>query len=93
MLKVLNIEALNERAKEPRKNAYGKIRGPVVRAKNIVKILERDNYQCVECGSKVNLTIDHTKGRKLAKHNNEQKNKIDKCQTLCEECHMKKNKK
>lgn len=63
------------------KNTYKK-------CKNIIKILERDNYSCQKCGCKTNLTIHHPDGRKFARYNNYQKYKPDKCITLCKECHL-----
>ncbi len=92
MLKILNIDALKEKAKE---SIYKPNRNPkntIVRARKIIKILERDDFQCVECGHKKDLTIDHINGRKFAKHDNAQKYKLDECRTLCRVCHMEKNK-
>lgn len=45
------------------------------------KIIHRDNYRCLRCGSKNNLTIDHIipVSRKGDKSNNN-------LQTLCEKC-------
>ena len=86
-LLTLNIPYLKEKAKE-----HG-IKSTVVRARRIIKILERDNYKCVKCNSKDNLTIDHINGRKFAKHDNQQKYRVDKCQVLCVDCHLLKNQK
>ena len=91
MLKVLNIEALKEKAKEPRNKPNGNPKNAVVRARKIMRILRRDKFQCVKCGCKDKLTIDHIDGRKFARHDNAQKYKLGKCQTLCKKCHMEKN--
>jgi 5-methylcytosine-specific restriction endonuclease McrA len=88
-LSTLDISYLILRAnsKKPNNNGNGSRR----RAKKILAILKRDGMRCVECGSGENLTIEHPGGRKFAKHENHQKYKIDKCITLCSDCHMKRN--
>ena len=63
------------------------------RARNKLRILIRDNLSCVDCGSTEHLTIDHeepkpnTKQRSAVSYS--QNNKL---QTLCVDCHLKKNK-
>jgi 5-methylcytosine-specific restriction endonuclease McrA len=84
-LQTLNIEYLKNKALILSRSC------PVRRARRIIKILERDNYKCIKCGSKDNLTIDHPEGRKFAKYDNHQKYNPSKCVTLCEKCHIKKN--
>ena len=44
-------------------------------------VLERDNNQCVKCGSAENLVLHHIDGND--KHNN-----IDNLVTLCSNCHL-----
>lgn len=83
----LNISYLKEKAKGD------KTKSVVIRARNILTILERNNYECIKCRSKDNLTIEHPFGRKFAKHDNHQKYKPDKCTVLCVDCHLAKNNK
>lgn len=91
-LKVLNIEEIREKVKNRQRNSRTKkFKSTTARAIKIFKILNRDNFECTICKSKDNLTIDHIEGRKFAKHNNAQKYCLNKCITLCKECHMKKN--
>jgi len=45
------------------------------------KVMARDNYQCVKCGSKLNLNMHHKT------YKNEPKEKIEDLVMLCEECH------
>jgi len=90
-LAVLDIEYLKKLDESDARCPCGTIKNSVHRARNILKILERDNYQCVRCNSKLNLTIDHTHGRKFAKHNNAQKYKLSECRTICERCHVERN--
>lgn len=93
-LLVLNIDKLNQLASlkgKAAKTPGNHLKNSVLRARNILKILRRDNFRCVECGSDYRLTIDHTDGRKFAKHDNAQKYRLNKCRTLCELCHMIKN--
>jgi DNA-directed RNA polymerase subunit RPC12/RpoP len=65
------------------------------RAKAKLRILAKDSYKCVSCGSPDNLTIDHMRypkdrrmTRQLAKDF-----PVDECQTLCAFCHKEKNRK
>jgi 5-methylcytosine-specific restriction endonuclease McrA len=48
-------------------------------------VFKRDNYQCLKCGSKENLTLDHiipkSKGGKFTRRN---------LQTLCFKCNLEK---
>jgi len=87
----LNIERLKYVAKSNEKRSGGHLKNSVMRAKRIIKILERDNYSCVECKSKEKLTIEHPEGRKFARWNNHQKYCLNKCVTLCVKCHSKRN--
>lgn len=48
------------------------------------EVLKRDNYQCVECGSKEDITVDHIKS--WAKYP-ELRFNINNCRTLCKLCH------
>lgn len=71
-------------------------------AQRKLAILERDGFACVTCGAKEDLTIDHivpfalTSGEPIYKRNmlRGRKNAYnpDNCQTLCESCHVKKDK-
>lgn len=45
-------------------------------------IIERDHHQCVDCGSDVNLTVDHIIEGSLGGSN-----EPDNLQTLCKDCH------
>jgi len=45
------------------------------------KIMIRDNYQCVKCGSKLNLNMHHKT------YKNEPRSKMEDLVILCEECH------
>lgn len=45
--------------------------------------LHRDNHQCVKCGQKEKLTVDHI-------DHNRQNNKLTNLQTLCLSCHGRK---
>jgi hypothetical protein len=50
-------------------------------------VLKRDNYQCVKCGGKVSLQVDHIWYCQLGRE------KIMNLQTLCIFCHAEKTKK
>ncbi len=50
------------------------------------KVLERDNYECVKCGSKNTLHCHHLIPWK---EDNSKRFEIDNGQTLCASCHMK----
>lgn len=91
IIPVLNIDRIKEISISKAKKPNGRLKTSVLRAKNILKILERDNFTCVECHGKENLTIDHTNGRAFAKHDNHLKYKLNKCRTLCMSCHINKN--
>ena len=88
----LDIESLKEKAKGNVRKPNGDHKDTTRRARKILEILKRDKFTCVKCGCEINLTIDHIDGRAFAKHDNSQKYKLDKCQTLCGTCHMEKNK-
>ena len=90
-LRTLDIEELKNKVEKREKTPTGKLKSTTMRAIKILKILERDNFKCVECGSEEDLTIDHINGRAFAKHNNHQKYKLSECQVLCKECHEEKN--
>jgi len=92
-MRYLNIEQLELKAKSKNKSKQNRTLTTIIRARRILKILQRDNFMCVKCKAKEKLTIDHIDGRKFAKHDNAKKYKLDKCQTLCIECHDKKNQK
>jgi len=87
----LNIKYLKEKAKQKNRQPNGTLKNSIQRARNILRILERDNYMCIKCGNKEELTIDHINGRKFSKCDNASKYKLDKCQTLCVKCHNYKN--
>jgi hypothetical protein len=55
-------------------------------------ILKRDNYTCVNCGSKDNLQIDHILSvwHCFNRFKIMQCNKIDNLQTLCRKCNLNK---
>lgn len=91
-LNPLNITNLKKKAKSLKRKPGGGLTNPVLRAINILRILERDNFKCVWCPNKFKLTIDHINGRKEFKHDDARKYKLDKCQTLCVDCHTIKNK-
>lgn len=90
-MKVLNIQKIIYKAEHPSYSKSGWITNCSRRAINILKILTRDEFKCVRCGNTNNLTIDHINDRKFAKFDNAQKYKLEKCQTLCEKCHIQKN--
>lgn len=79
MIPYIDIEHLKERSHENR----------LCRMK--YKILERDNFKCVVCGSREQLTIAHVHG--LYKHKGRKWNdyKLNDCQTKCSSCHTKEN--
>ncbi len=90
-LESLDIDYLKYKARHPEKTPSGKLRSTIIRARNILKILERDKFKCVNCPNKEELTIDHPDGRKFSKHDNHVKYKLEKCRTLCVPCHIKRN--
>lgn len=91
-LKHLNIDKIILDAGKTDKTKGGRrLKGYILRARRILKILRRDGFKCVVCGSKNKLTIDHINGRSEFKHNNYNKYKLSVCQTLCVGCHVKKN--
>jgi 5-methylcytosine-specific restriction endonuclease McrA len=58
-----------------------------------LNILIRDKFKCVRCGADTKLTIDHIKPQRLKKNQRVHKSgwRLDECQTLCVDCHLKKN--
>ena len=50
-----------------------------------IKVLERDNYRCVYCGSEEQLQVDHIWPRKLGGGHD-----LDNLQTLCRPCNLRK---
>ena len=76
--------AMEERGywKKPESNKNGKSKISHVLRR---KVLERDKYRCVECGTHIDLSIDHihpeSKGGGLA---------MDNLQTLCRSCNSRK---
>ena len=46
------------------------------------KVKARDKYQCVQCGSRRHLEVDHLHYRTLGRE------RLDDCQTLCHTCHV-----
>jgi hypothetical protein len=74
----IDIEKLKESAKK--RNSCG------ARARRKLKILERDGFRCVRCGSTKLLTIAHW--NKINKRNRGVSDfKIRECRTLCVGCH------
>lgn len=67
------------------------VTSPVKRARRKLRILERDGFKCVNCGSTHNLTIDHYKRPSIKNHHDSHWYKPSCCKTLCEECHIEKN--
>ena len=61
----LDVDRLKEIASSGGKTPSGYRKNSVVRAIKILKILNRDNFKCVECGNTEKLTIDHIRGRKF----------------------------
>ncbi|MFA6089598.1 MAG: hypothetical protein WC755_07070 [Candidatus Woesearchaeota archaeon] len=88
-LTILDVERIKVVAKLTDKNDSGNLKEYIRKARNILKVLERDNFKCVECGSGVSLTMDH---HETPKHRNASSYIPKKCRTLCETCHIKKNK-
>ena len=82
---VLDIEKVKANAKKHTSN--GK------RARDKLRILERDEFKCVFCGSDKNLTIDHVNnhGEGINTHNLMNSYMLNECQTLCRTCHITKN--
>lgn len=91
-MNTLDIEEIKRKVEKKELTKTGKIKSTTLRAINILKILERDNFKCVECSSEDELTIEHPEGRDFAKRNDFNKYKYDKCVTMCRKCHLKKNK-
>lgn len=60
------------------------------RARRKLAVLERDGFVCVRCGASEELTIDHKKGFR-AKGRGPEGYVPEQCQTLCVECHVRKN--
>jgi hypothetical protein len=48
-------------------------------------VFERDGYNCVKCGSKSNLTLDHILPKRM-----DGEDSIDNLQTMCYKCNQKK---
>ena len=90
---VLNIEALRHKSQLSLNS--GDYNPTVIRrARHILKILERDNFQCVKCGSKKRLTIDHIHPPQKTKSGYRRINTLyllEDTRTLCKRCHEKKN--
>jgi len=71
-----------------------------VKVLHILRILLRDEFKCVSCGSKDFLTIDHFKhggtnkdfGNLGVLRNFFRYKDFEKCKTLCVDCHLEKNK-
>lgn len=86
----INIEKLKEKA------GSGKCgQSAVDKARRKLKILKRDNFKCVLCGSTEKLTIDHV-DKELVKYNQYMSKgpssfKLNACRILCIPCHIKKN--
>lgn len=86
---MVDVEKLRAREFRKKNNArFGGLR---------VTVLERDNYQCVECGMtqakhlalwNKSLTIDHINN--LGRTTKKPDNRLDNLQTLCLRCHGKK---
>lgn len=89
-LLTLNIPNLR-RIVEEKVKVNGNFTSTYKRAKNILRILERDHYNCISCGSNKNLTIDHIKTRKQISKSQYHFYAPSCCQTLCRKCHNKKN--
>jgi len=87
----INIEQIKIKASSKRKTISGNKPSTIIRARRILKILERDSFKCIKCGSEKELTIDHINGRAFAKWNNHKKYKVSECQVLCIPCHEEKN--
>lgn len=77
--------------KNIKKQMLSKSRSIRIRALKKYKVLERDNFQCISCGSKEDLTIDHYKKNNQYNHHNASAYKEHLCKTLCLDCHNKKN--
>jgi len=88
----LNIQRIIEKANSLEYSKSGRIKSTILRARHQLKILRDNNFQCSKCGNKENLTIDHIDGLKTKRSDYRLYNKA-KCIILCEECHLKKNKK
>ncbi len=83
IIPAINIENLILQSKTKKGTAGQRIR-------RRLKILERDNFQCVTCGRKDNLTIAHIipirrPGKRRASASTF---KFDNCKTQCVECHI-----
>ena len=91
-MKALDIDNIKKIASSEEYSPAGYLKNSIQRARNIISILERDDFKCVKCKNKEELTIDHINGRKFAKHNNHQKYRIEECRVLCCKCHLERNK-
>ena len=83
-----------ERLKKIRDGVIVVSSGNTKRAKDKLAIFERDDYTCVECKSKEQLTIDHIGLVPRERTPNGWKKNdwsLNKCRTLCAKCHIQKN--
>ena len=87
-LMVLDIEKLKKKANSNELTERGFLKDTIQKARNILLILERDKFMCVQCGCTKDLTIDHLQH---PKYRNAYYYRPNKCKTLCEKCHIKKN--
>lgn len=78
-LDAINISTLKHRALKSGEKGW--------KSRHVLSILERDKYKCVICNRSKDLTMAHivpTKKKRSASSYT-----LDKCRTLCVECHIK----
>lgn len=75
----INVTTLKHRALKSKEKGR--------KARHVLSILERDKYKCVICHRSKNLTMAHIEATRQKRGASAYT--LDKCRTLCVECHIK----